>query len=129
MMNMALGKLRIALLVTATSVAIMSVGGAHATTGPEPHTLVNVSINDVRTTLSKYNVKNVTFVDFYIHNTGKLPHNFVIGTQKSRTLRPGERLHFYVGFPVFGYYHYKTTLNGKPGMRGKFHIDTPQLPD
>jgi plastocyanin len=91
--------------------------------------MVSVRISDSRITLSKYRVHDVTYVDFYLHNTGKLAHNFAIGTQESQTLAPGERLHFFVGFPVYGYYHYRSTVHPKPAMRGRFKVEAPQPPD
>jgi hypothetical protein len=106
-----------------------AVGVASATTGPAPHTLVNVVINDHAIKLSKKNVSDVTFVDFYIHNVGKLNHDMRIGRERSVVIHPGEREHFYVGFPVYGWYPYKVGLNGTPKMHGRFHINSPQAPD
>lgn len=126
------GKLVVTAAVSAVATLLAGsvvAGRAHATTGPAPHILVNVSINDTKTALSKLHVADVNYVDFFLHNTGKVTHNFVIGSQKSRVLRPGERLHFFVGFPVYGYYRYRTTLHGKPGMKGRFKVDSPQAPD
>jgi plastocyanin len=129
------GKLLAAAAAVAALVTVAAVGGsvvagsAHATTGPAPHILVNVSITDTTTKLSKLHVADVNYVDFFLHNTGKLAHNFVIGGQKSLVLKPGTREHFFVGFPVFGFYPYKTTLNGKPGMKGRFKVDSPEPPD
>jgi plastocyanin len=123
------------LLAVAISVAVTVLAGAvvagraEATTGPAPHVLVNVAITDSKTTLSKLHVQDVNYVDFFLHNNGKLSHNFRIGTQTSRALKPGAREHFFVGFPVFGYYRYSTTLHGKPGMKGRFKVDSPEPPD
>jgi hypothetical protein len=44
-------------------------------------------------------------------------------------VKPGGRVHFFVGFPVYGYYSYHVGLNGKPQQKGRFHIDSPQPPD
>jgi hypothetical protein len=71
----------------------------------------------------------VTFVDFYVHNTGKLSHTMVIGREESVVVKAGQRVHFYVGFPVYGWYRYHVGLHGKPKMKGRFHIDSPQPPD
>lgn len=106
-----------------------AVGIASATTGPAPHTLVNVVISDSAIKLSKNKVSDVTFVDFYIHNVGKLNHDMRIGRETSVVIHPGEREHFFVGFPVYGWYPYRVHLNGKPTMRGRFHINSPQPPD
>jgi hypothetical protein len=122
-------KLVAALVAGTVSVGAAAVGVAQATTGPAPHTLVNVSLNDTTIKLSKSRVADVTFVDFYIHNTGKLAHTMVVGIQKSVTVRPGARLHFYVGFPVYGWYRYHVGLHGKPRQKGRFHVDSPQPPD
>jgi hypothetical protein len=104
-------------------------GVATATTGPAPHTEVNVVISDHAIKLSKNKVSDVTFVDFYIHNVGKLSHDMSIGRETSIAIHPGEREHFYVGFPVYGWYSYKVHLNGKPQMKGRFHINSPEPPD
>ena len=123
------------LLASAVSAAVTLLAGAvvagraHATTGPAPHVLVNVSITDSKTTLSKLHVQDVNYVDFFLHNNGKVSHNFRIGSQTSRALKAGEREHFFVGFPVFGFYRYSTTLHGKPGMKGRFKVDSPEPPD
>jgi plastocyanin len=120
-------------LVVAASAAVLVVPGftnnAGGTTGPAPHILVNVSINDSKTVLSKRAVADVTYVDFFVHNVGKLTHNFQIGDQKTAVLRPGGRVHFFVSFPVYGYYRYKVTVHGTPGMAGRFKIDSPEAPD
>jgi len=104
-------------------------GVASATTGPAPHTLVNVVISDHSIKLSRSKVRDVTFVDFYIHNVGKVSHNMRIGRETSVPVRPGQREHFYVGFPVFGWYPYKVTLHGMAKMHGRFHINSPEPPD
>lgn len=104
-------------------------GTAGATTGPAPHTLVNVAISDKAIKLSKNNTSDVTFVDFYLHNVGKVAHTMVIGREESVIVRPGQRVHFYVGFPVYGWYPYHVKLHGTPKMKGRFHIDSPEPPD
>jgi uncharacterized cupredoxin-like copper-binding protein len=104
-------------------------GVAYATTGPAPHTEVNVQISDTAIKLSKYKVSDVTFVDFYIHNTGKLSHDMRIGRETSVAVRPGQRVHFYVGFPVYGWYSFRVHLHGTAKMKGRFHINAPQPPD
>jgi len=118
-----------ALAAGAVLAAVGAAGVARATTGPAPHTLVNVSISDTKLVLSKKSCADVTFVDFYLHNTGKKTHNFVVGATKSAILRPGQRVHMYVGFPVYGYYRYKVTLHANAKMHGRFHVDSPQPPD
>jgi hypothetical protein len=117
------------LAVGTVAVGAVVGGVANATTGPAPHTEVNVVITDNTIKLSKTKVQDVTFVDFYIHNTGKLPHTMMIGREESVPLKAGEREHFYVGFPVYGWYRYKVKLNGKPSQKGRFHIDSPEPPD
>ena len=117
------------LAACAVGTGAVLVGVASATTGPAPHTLVNVSISDNAIKLSKNQVADVTFVDFYIHNVGKLSHTMVVGIQKSAVLQPGQRVHFYVGFPVFVWYRYHVGVNGKPQMKGRLHIESPQPPD
>lgn len=123
---------RVAAAVAASvtvSAAVTVTGVAHATTGPAPHVLVNVLITDTSVRLSKSSVSDVTYVDFYLHNAGKMRHNFVMGATKSLDLRPGERMHFYVGFPVFGYYRWRVTVHATPRMKGRFHVEAPQPPD
>jgi len=123
------GRRTLAPAIGAVSIGSVVTGVAYATTGPAPHTLVNVRISDTSIRLSKNKVRNVTFVDFYLHNVGKLRHNMRIGRETSVAVRPGQRVHFYVGFPVYGWYPYKVTLHGKPQMKGRFHIESPQPPD
>lgn len=113
----------------ALTASVFAGGAARATTGPAPHVLVRVKLTDSRITLSKYRVADVTYVDFYLHNAGRRTHNFVIGTQRSMTLRPGERLHFFVSFPVFGFYRFRSTVHARPAMRGRFDVESPQPPD
>lgn len=122
-------KLVVAVAGGAVGIGAAVAGIADATTGPAPHTLVNVVISDSSIKLSKKEVQDVTFVDFYIHNTGKLAHTMAIGREESVTIKAGAREHFYVGFPVYGWYRYKVKLNGKPSQKGRFHIDSPQPPD
>jgi hypothetical protein len=122
-------KLAAVLAVGTAAVCAVVANVASATTGPAPHALVNVVVTDNTIKLSRKQVQDVTFVDFYVHNTGRLNHDMVVGGQKSAVVRPGERVHFYVGFPVFGWYPYHVSLNGKPQMKGRFHINAPQPPD
>jgi plastocyanin len=123
------GRRALALATGAIAAGAAATGVAFATTGPAPHVLVNVTISDTAIRLSKKQVSDVTFVDFYLHNTGKLSHNMLIGRTESVAVKPGERVHFYVGFPVFGWYPYRVKLHGTPHMRGRFHINSPQPPD
>ena len=93
-------KLVAALAAGTVGIGAAVAGVAGATTGPAPHTLVNVVITDSSIRLSKSHVHDVTYVDFYLHNTGKLSHDFIVGTSKSVVVKPGGRVHFYAGFPV-----------------------------
>lgn len=111
--------------VIATAVA----GSASATTGPAPHVLVNVVITDKTVKLSTNHTADITYVDFYLHNRGKLSHTLVMGAAKSVVVKPGQRVHFYVGFPEFGWYSYHVGLHGKKSQKGRFHINSPQPPD
>jgi hypothetical protein len=122
-------KLGFALAAAAIVGGAAVAGVASATTGPAPHTEVNVVISDNAIKLSRKQVSDVTFVDFYIHNVGKVSHDMTIGRQTSVVIHPGQREHFYVGFPIYGWYRYKVHLNGKPQMKGRFHINSPQPPD
>lgn len=122
-------KLGFVLAAGATVAGAALAGAASATTGPAPHTEVNVVISDNAIKLSKKQVSDVTFVDFYIHNVGKLSHDMRIGRQTSVAIQPGQREHFYVGFPIYGWYSYQVHLHGKPQMKGRFHINSPQPPD
>ena len=83
-------KLVVAVAGGAVGIGAAVAGIADATTGPAPHTLVNVVISDSSIKLSKKEVQDVTFVDFYIHNTGKLAHTMAIG-RKSRSRSRLER--------------------------------------
>jgi hypothetical protein len=119
----------IAALVTATVALAAASGVAYATTGPAPHVLVNVTITNSAVTLSKHQIADITYVDFYLHNNSNQSHTLVIGIQHSVVVKPGGRVHFFVGFPVYGWYPYHVGLNGKPQQKGRFHIDSPQPPD
>jgi len=122
-------KLAAALAAGTAAICAVVANVATATTGPAPHTEVNVVISDNTIKLSRTKVQDVTFVDFYIHNTGKVAHTMAIGREESVPVKAGAREHFYVGFPVYGWYRYKVKLNGKPSQKGRFHIDSPEPPD
>jgi plastocyanin len=122
---------RLAILATTAALAcgIFAVMNATATTGPSPYTVVKVQITDGKMTLSKLHVSHVTFVDFIVHNTGKLTHNFSIGGYSTHALKTGQTQHLYVGFPVSGKYKYSCTLHATAGMAGSFRISEPEPPD
>jgi plastocyanin len=102
---------------------------ALATTGPSPYTTVTVKILEGKLILNKLAVSQVTFVDFFVTNAGKTTHNFTIGGYSTHPLKPGQKQHLYVGFPVSGKYKYKSTLHATAKMAGTFHISEPVQPD
>jgi plastocyanin len=121
-------------LVILVSTAILIGAGvaataALATTGPSPYTTVTVKILEGKLVLNKLAVSHVTFVDFFVTNAGKVPHNFTIGGFSTHVLKPGQKQHLYVGFPVSGKYAYKSTLHATAKMAGIFHISEPEQPD
>jgi plastocyanin len=115
----------------AAAVAVTALAGAAAagaTTGPDPYTIVNVTVKDGQLVLSKHLVSHVTYVDFIVSNKGKQPHNFTIGGQTTRALKPGEKVHLLVTFPVYGSYPFKVTLHGTRVMRGRLQVEAPEIP-
>jgi hypothetical protein len=117
------------LLVTVVLVAgYVGANAAFATTGPDPYDIVNVSLRDGRIILSKLRVHDVTYVDFLVHNAGKLHHNFRIGGVTTKSLRPGQTAHLLVAFPAYGKYRFVCTIHATPKMSGSFQVDRPAPP-
>jgi plastocyanin len=108
--------------------ACVGAGTAAATTGPAPYAVVNVSLKDTRIILSKLRVHDVTYVDFQVHNAGKLRHNFRIGGLGTSTLKPGQTEHLLVAFPAYGSYRFSCTVHPAPKMSGAFQVDRPIAP-
>jgi len=106
----------------------VGVNAALATTGPDPYVVVNVRLTDAQIVLHPLRVSNVTFVDFLVHNAGKLTHNFSIGGHSTRALKPGQTAHLFVGFPVEGAYPFLATVHAKPAMRGRLRVLFPVRP-
>src|SRR6266536_4192650 len=118
-----------ALLVTGVLVAGgVGASTAFATTGPDPYVVVKVSLKDGQIFLSRLSVHDVTYVDFLVHNAGKLRHNFRIGGIATSYLRPGQTAHLVVAFPVYGKYRFLCTVHPTPKMRGWFQVDRPVQP-
>lgn len=122
-------RLAILAAIAALTVGAVAVMNAAATTGPSPYTVVQVHITDGKLVLSNLHVSHVTFVDFVVHNSGKLSHNFSIGGYSTHPLNKGQTQHLYVGFPVSGKYKYSCTLHATAQMTGLFHISEPAPPD
>ena len=122
---------RLAILASTAALACgaFAVMNATATTGPSPYTVVQVQITDGKMVLNKLHVSHVTFVDFVVHNSGKLSHNFTIGGYSTHPLNKGQTQHLYVGFPVSGKYKYACTLHATAAMTGSFRISEPTPPD
>jgi hypothetical protein len=118
----------IAAAVGALAVAASGATAAQATTGPDPYAVVNVTVTDEKLVLSKHQVQHVTYVDFLVTNKGKQKHNFTIGGQTTKPLRPGQVEHLLVAFPVYGWYPFRVTLHGTPVMRGRLRVDSPEIP-
>lgn len=118
----------LALAVVIVGVLMAPAAGALATTGPDPYTVVHVTLRDGRIVLNKHVARNVSFVDFLVRNLGKRSHNFRIGGLSTEPLTHGKQTHLYVGFPVAGKYHYASTLHATQKMAGWFHIVSPQIP-
>ena len=116
------------LATTVLAAACVGVGTAFATTGPAPYAVVNVSLRDTRIVLSKLRVHDVTYVDFQVHNAGKLHHNFRIGGLGTSSLRPGQTEHLLVAFPAYGTYRFSCTVHPAPKMSGAFQVDRPLPP-
>ena len=117
-----------AVVSTAAALAGGLAGAAFATTGPNPYAIVNVRLTDQRITLSKVGVHDVNYVDFLVHNAGKVPHNFTIGGLGSKSVRPGQTVHLVVAFPVYGKYRYSCSLKCTRTMKGLFQVDRPVPP-
>jgi len=117
-----------ALLVTLGVLGGYGAGAASATTGPDPHVALNVTLRDGRIVLAKHAVHDVTYVDFLVHNAGKLSHNFKIGDLSTPAVKAGQTVHLLVAFPVYGKYRYRCTLHGTPKMAGWFQVDRPLPP-
>jgi plastocyanin len=105
-----------------------AVGAAPATTGPDPHVALNVSLHDGSIVIAKHAVHDVTYVDFLVHNAGKLTHNFTIGGVGTPPLKAGQTRHLLVAFPSYGKYRYRCTIHGTPKMTGVFQVDRPVPP-
>jgi uncharacterized cupredoxin-like copper-binding protein len=119
---------RTGLAVAAAVLALAGASAAGATTGPDPYTIVSVTLKDGQLVLSKHLVSHVTYVDFIVSNRGKQTHNFRIGSQSTRTLKPGEKVHLLVAFPVYGSYPFRVTVHGTRVMRGRLQVESPQVP-
>jgi plastocyanin len=117
------------LLVTVVLiVGSVSASAAFATTGPNPYAIVKVSLQDSRIILSSYRVHDVTYVDFLVHNAGKLHHNFRIGGIATKSMPPGQTTHLLVAFPAYGKYRFVCTIHGTAKMSGSFQVDRPVQP-
>ena len=117
------------LLATAVLVvACAGAGTAFATTGPAPYATVHVSLRDNRIVLSTVHVHDVTYVDFQVHNAGKLRHNFRIGGLGTSSLKPGQTEQLLVAFPAYGKYRFSCTIHPAPKMSGSFEVDRPLPP-
>ena len=120
--------LRLGLLATIVTVAGVVASSASATTGPDPYAIVKVALTDNGITLSQKRVHDVTYVDFLVHNGGKLRHDFRIGGVGTPQVRPGQTVHLLVSFPQYGTYKYVSTVHASPRMRGSFRVDRPVPP-
>jgi hypothetical protein len=120
-----------ATLVAALAVLALAggmVSAARATTQPSPYTVIRVFITDGQIRLSKPRATGVTYVLFYVLNQGKLPHNLVIGIQRTRVLKPGQRTQIPVAFLDPGIYYLKSTVN-PTSHKGKLLVTFPSRPD
>jgi hypothetical protein len=104
------------------------VSTASATTGPDPYAVVNVSLRDGRVVLSRLRVHDVTYVDFLVHNGGKLHHDFSIGGVATKSLKPGQTVHLLVAFPAYGKYEFVSTVHATAKIKGSFQVDRPEAP-
>jgi hypothetical protein len=120
-----------------SAAALLAAGGVFAgygvttgsaTTGPDPHVVVKVSLRDGRIVLAKHAVHDVTYVDFLVHNAGKLSHNFRIGGISTAALRPGQTVHLLVAFPAYDRYQYRCTVHATQKMTGWFEVARPLPP-
>ena len=114
--------------VLAVTVAVASASAAtareghHGTTGPDPYVIIATTLTDSKVSLSKNVTHGVHYVAFLVKNTGKKPHNFVIGTIHTRLLKPGQTQHVVSFFPDYGTFGYACTANCSAAMRGKIKI-------
>ncbi len=123
------GRARITLAALLVATGVLSAfGSASATTGPDPHVALKVTITDSKITLAKHAVHDVTYVDFLVHNAGKVTHNFKIADLSTPALRPGQTAHLLAAFPGYGKYRYKVTVHGTKAMAGWFTVDRPLPP-
>jgi uncharacterized cupredoxin-like copper-binding protein len=118
---------RFSLLATIVTAGALA-SSALATTGPDPYAIVKVALTDEGITLSQKSVHDVTYVDFLVHNGGKLPHDFRIGGLATRQVRPGQTVHLVVAFPQYGKYKYASTVHASAKMRGAFQVYRPVTP-
>jgi hypothetical protein len=106
------------------------------TTEPDVYNRVNVTITDTKIVVSDNEATRGEGVDFYVKNTGKKPHNFVLvgdtaiglaheglGTP---VLLPKKTWVLQVFMDIRGDLPYKSTLKAdksKPGMKGTFTVN------
>jgi hypothetical protein len=90
------------------------------TTGPGPFALVRVTLTATNAKVARRTVFRGTKVEFFIVNDGKKPRNFVVGTEKSRLLKAGERQRLFHTFRLRGRYTWTSRSPGGPTVRGTF---------
>ncbi len=95
------------------------------TTGPDVFLQIKVTLTDTNVKLSTKVVKRAQTVYFNVTNQGKLPHNFVIGGNKTVVLKHGKTDTFVIAFTERGKYGYKCTVNATKAMRGFINVTTP----
>jgi glucose/arabinose dehydrogenase len=107
----------------------ISAGVATAAAGKKSIT-VKVVAKDFSYTLSRRSVPKGATVRFVVRNGGQTPHDFVIGTTRTRRLAPGQTQTVTVSFPRAGTFAFLCSVPGhaKLGMRGRFAVARPAAP-
>jgi plastocyanin len=119
-------------LLTALACCLLVVGALAAggsarthTTGPDQFLQIKVTLTDTNVRLSTKVVKRAQTVYFDVTNEGKLPHNFVIGGNRTLVLKHGKTDTFVIAFTERGLYGYKCTVNATKAMHGFIDVITP----
>ncbi len=123
-MRLILATLSICFLAVLASASAFS-ARTPQTTGPDPTTRIRVHITDTTLTLSKKKILRAQAAFFHVSNDGKKLHNFTIGGQTTKTLKPGQSEILQIAFTARGDYPYRCTVNGTTAMRGVFVVASP----
>jgi hypothetical protein len=112
----------VAALVSLLALAPVAAAARPTTTEPASLRLVTVTLTDTKGTFAKTRLERGTIVQFTIRNRSKVARVLVVGTARSKAVKPGKSGTLLVHMDLRGKLTWRSVAGGKATYRGSLLV-------